>query len=339
MTKYSAMDRFRDALNGKPRDRVPLIPMVSAWAAANFAKLSMAEVSRRPDLIADAHIRAREQTGYDAMFSYADSLYIAEAHGCKVRYPKTGPIADPLTVTMTCNEDVYQLPVPDVNSSGRIPQILEVVQRLSDYGKGDLPVLGTFEGAFTSLCRVVEPDRILKLVLKNPFLLEKLLDRVNEFLLRFGRALIEHGANVIFIPEPTGSASMISPATFQRFVLPRLQALTAQLDAPCILHICGDTSPILELMGQSGADVVSLDQCMNLASARAALPGLTLGGNVDPIDAFLMGTKEKVVEATRHCLNTAGTSRFVLMSGCGVPPGTSVENMAAFVKTAGEYGV
>ncbi|MBW2309469.1 MAG: hypothetical protein JRF35_00110 [Deltaproteobacteria bacterium] len=64
-----------------------------------------------------------------------------------------------------------------------------------------------------------------------------------------------------------------------------------------------------------------------------------LGGTVDPIDSLLMGTREQVVENTLHCIRTGGISRFMLMSGCGVPPSTSIENLRAMVKTAIDYGL
>ena len=210
---------------------------------------------------------------------------------------------------------------------------------LSAYGKGQIPVVGLFEGPFTTLCRLVEAEQIMRMIFKNRPLLEGLLDRVNGFLLRFGRALIENGANTLIIPEPTASASMISPAVFRAFVLPRLRVLMAELDVPCILHICGDTAPLLEIMGETGAGVLSLDQCMDLSASRARVPRVALGGNVHPIDALLMGTRERVAENTRHCLRSAGTSRFVLMTGCGVPPKTAIENVASMVQAVKEYGL
>ncbi len=333
---YSAMDRFRDALAGKPGDRVPLFPMIAGWAAANFAEVPAPALSRSPDLIAQAQIAAKETLGYDSLYAYADALYIPEAFGCKVRFLETGPLVSPL---MPSIGDARELPEPDVKTSGRLPVILELAEKLGSYSKDRIPVLGMFEGPFTTLCRVVEAEHILRLVYKNPSLLNELLDRIAAFLLQFGRALLESGANVIFIPEPTASASMISPAMFRRFVLPRLQRLTQELPAPCILHICGNTAPLLEPMAHSGADVLSLDQCMDLSAARAASPGVSLGGNVDPVDALLMGTKEKVAEAARKCLQKAGTARFVLMSGCGIPPASPIENVRAMVCAAEEYGL
>jgi [methyl-Co(III) methanol-specific corrinoid protein]:coenzyme M methyltransferase len=177
------------------------------------------------------------------------------------------------------------------------------------------------------------------MIYKHPPVLETLLDRVTAFLIDFSRALIDNGANIIFLPEPTASAAMISPATFHKFVLPRLQAITRKLDVPCVLHICGDTSPLLEYIGQAGADVISLDQCMDLAESRSMVPDAVLGGNVDPLNALLYGSQEQIAENTINCLQTAGIRHFVLMSGCGIPPGVPLENVAAMVKAAKAYGL
>ena len=339
VVSYTAMDRFKDALKGIPRDRVPLFPMIAGWAAANFSDVSLFHMATRPDLIVEAQIKAKESLGYDSLYAYADPLYVPEAFGCNVRFLETGPLVDPLRLSIASIEDVSKLPRPDVGSDGRLPVILQVAKRLNAYGKGQIPVVGLFEGPFTTVCRLVEAERIMRMIYKNRPLLEALLDRVNGFLLEFGRALIENGASILLIPEPTASASMISPTMFREFVLPRLQTLMAQLDVPCILHICGDTTPLLEMMGESGAGVLSLDQCMDLSTSRAGAPHVALGGNVHPIDALLMGTREKVAENTRHCLDTAGTSRFVLMTGCGVPPKTPIENVRSMVQSAKEYGL
>lgn len=252
---YSALERFHDALKGRPQDRVPIFPMIAAWAAVNFSDSPPAQLARKPQRVVDAQIKAMESVGYDAFFAYADPLYIPQAFGCNVRF------------------------------------------------------------------------------------LEAILDHVTAFLIEFSRALIENGANVIFLPEPTASAAMISPAAFRKLVLPRLQTITDKLDVPCILHICGDTSPVLDSIGQTGADVISLDQCMNLSESRSTLPGAVIGGNVDPINSLLNGSQNKIAEDTLNCLRTAGTDRFILMSGCGVPPGTPVEKVAVMVKTAKAYGM
>ena len=336
---YSTLDRFVDAIKGEPKDRVPIFPMIAAWAAVNFSDSPPAELARDSQRVVDAQIRAMEAVGYDAFYAYANPLYIPQAFGCDVRFLETGPVADPLPLSITCLEDIEKLPVPDPLKSEPLAGALEIIQGLSHYGAGNIPVLGLFEGPITTACRIFEAELIMRMIYKNPPVLEALLDRVTTFLIDFSRALVDNGANVIFLPEPTASAAMISPVTFRKFVLPRLQAITRKLDVPCVLHICGDTSPLLEDIGQAGADVISLDQCMNLAESRSRVPDAVLGGNVDPINALLNGSQEQIAEDTFNCLQMAGTRHFVLMSGCGVPPGAPPENIAAMVKAAKVYGL
>lgn len=333
------MKRFMDALSGEPKDRVPIFPSISGWAARNFSNVPLSEMVLDPKLIIDAQIKAMEAVGHDALFACADALYIPEAFGCHVRFPPTGPIADPLAIEIHSLEDLSRIKIPDPRKDGRFPIIHETIRGLNAYGRGNVPVLGLFEAAFTTTCRLIEPDVILRMVYKNRTLLETLLDMINDFLIDFGKALIESGANALFIPDPTASSTMISPVMFKQIVLPRLQHLLRNLDVPCILHICGDTSPILRFMGETGADVLSLDQCMEFTASRGTVPEAVLGGNVDPVQSLLMGTRELVEKDTLNCLRTAGTRRFVLMSGCGVPPNTPVENLKTMVETGKAFGL
>jgi MtaA/CmuA family methyltransferase len=336
---YSPIERFHDALKGKPRDHVPLFPMIAGWAAANFSDVPPSRLASDAGLIVQAQIRAREAAGYDPFFAYANALHVPGAFGCNVRFPGTGPISDPLPFTFSTVEDVEKMLVPDSRNNPALSLILEVVEGLTSYGKGEIPVLGAFEGAFTTACRLFDADVVLRLVLKKRPILEALLDKINGFLLGFGKALVEKGANALFIPEPTASASMISPRVFRELVLPRLRGLLRELEVPCILHICGDTTITLDAMAETGFHVLSLDQCMDLGQARSRLPGVVLGGNVDPIKSLLMGSRQQVVDDTLNCLRSVGTGKYVLMTGCGVPPHASLENVKAMIETAVEYGL
>ena len=119
---YSDMDRFKDALKGIPRDRVPLFPMIAGWAAANFSDFSLfSHGYRRPDLIVEAQIKAKESLGYDSLYAYADPLYVPEAFGCKVRFLETGPLVDPLRLSIASIEDVPSCPARCPGPTGGFP--------------------------------------------------------------------------------------------------------------------------------------------------------------------------------------------------------------------------
>ena len=339
MAAYTSLDRFQDALTGRPRDRVPVLAGTSLWAAGNFPGSSFQEIASDPDLIVRAQLWARDAIGYDALYPSADPLTIAEAFGCKVRFLDTGPLVDPLPNPIESTEDVERLPFPDPAKDGRLPVLLEAARGLKAKSRGEVPIVGLFEGPFTNSCRIIEAERVLRMIYKKPEVLGALLDRVNEFLVNLGEALLERGVNMFYIPEPTASSTMISPRMFSQWVLPRLQRLTGRLKVPVILHICGDTRPILSHMAKSGAGILSLDQCMDMAESRRLAPDVTLAGNVDPVRSLLMGDPESVKADTFRSLRSAGTERFVLMPGCAVPPKTPVENLRAMVEAAAEFGL
>jgi MtaA/CmuA family methyltransferase len=333
------MRRFQDALTGRPGDRVPVFAGTSLWAASNYPEATFQEIASDPELIVKAQVWALEVVGSDALYAGADPLAIAEAFGCRVRFLETGPLVDPLPISIDRPEDIEKLPCPDPRKTGRLPILLEAARQLNKKTQGEMPLIGICEGAFTNTCRIIEAERILRMIYKKPQILETLLDKVNEVLFGIGQALIECGVNILYIPEPTASSAMISPKMFCKFVLPRLQRLTRGLSVPVILHICGDTQFILHAMGQSGARVLSLDQCMDLSKARAMTPDLVLAGNVDPVKTLLMGDPETVNRDALGCLQSAGTDRFILMPGCAVPPRTPVENLRAMVKAAVDFGL
>jgi len=328
-----------DALRTRPFDHVPVLPFLAGWAAAHFSKDPPALIYRDPQRMAEVQIKAQETLGFDGLFGHLDPLHIPEAFGCPVHFTKTGPLAQPLQLPLETIEQAEALSFPDPRHSGRLPEILQTARLLADYGQDRVPFIGLLEGPFTSTCRLFETARIMRMLYRNQPVLNRLLDRVTEFLLLFAQALRDQGARFLLIPEPTASASMISPRLFDEWVLPRLQRIMRNIHLPCILHICGDTSPLLGAMAQTGARVLSLDQCMDLKTARAGIQEVALGGNVDPVKSLLLGSTQMVKEDTWNCLRQAGTERFILMSGCSVPPGTPEKNIRAMIEAAREYGL
>jgi uroporphyrinogen-III decarboxylase len=57
------------------------------------------------------------------------------------------------------------------------------------------------------------------------------------------------------------------------------------------------------------------------------------------VKSLLLGSTQTVKEDTWNCLRQAGTERFILMSGCSVPPGTPEKNIRAMIEAAREYGL
>src|ERR1039458_777469 len=74
-------------------------------------------------------------------------------------------------------------------------------------------------------------------------------------------------------------------------------------------------------------------------SGASASSSHVLFGNIDPSGVLANGTVEEVREATRQLISTwKPGGRFILNSGCAIPPTTPPENIRAMIETARECG-
>ena len=312
-------------------EEVPAIPTVSRWVA-RFSGFPLKELLFNPEAMVKAQIKAQKAIGYDALFAYYDALYVPEAFGGHLIFRTTG--ADVSPIDLNNEEEVEALPMPDIRKDGRLPLILNFAERLVQFPKREVPVLGLFEGPFTTSARILGAEKMMRGLMKNRAMVERMLEKVGRLLSDFGQALFKIGIDGLIIADPVGSSTMISPKFYKEFVLPPLQRLIEDLGGPIILHVCGDTQSILTLMAESGANILSLDQCMNLNLAKQIIAGRCgIGGNVDPM-VLLSGTPEDVRRETLRCLEQGGKKGYVLMAGCAVPAETPFENLKTMIEVA-----
>src|SRR5690606_19158762 len=128
---------------------------------------------------------------------------------------------------------------------------------------------------------------IKRLMYDEPRLLHRLLDKIAQTTILYLNAQIEAGAQVVQLFDSWGG--IVSRDLYQQFILPYHQQVFTGLnraDTPAILYVNGSRG-ILDLMAQSGADVVSVDWLTSLTDARAIVGNdLTLQGNLDPNALF-----------------------------------------------------
>ena len=329
------IDLFRKVMAYEEVDEVPAIPSVSGWVA-RFSGTPLKDLIRNPEAIVRAQINAQKAIGYDALFAYIDPLYIPESFGCSLVFLTSGADVSPLPINS--EDNVKALPLPDIRRDGRIPVILRVAEELVQSPGRQVPVLGLVEGPFTTSSRILSAEKMMKALIKNRSMVERLIEKVNQLLLQFARALREIGIDGWIIADPVSSSTMISPQLYLKFVLPPLKDLIEEAGIPTILHVCGNTTPILPLMAETGAKILSLDQCMDLHLANETLASRCgIGGNVDPIQTLLLGTPEDVRRETVKCLKQGGKKGYILMAGCAVPPDTPLENLKAMIETNKEH--
>ena len=324
---------FQKAMAFEEVDEIPVIPLMSGWIA-RFSGIPFESLIRDPGSVVRIQVAAQEAVGYDALFGGMDAVFVPEAYGCSVTCSSSGAL-DALTLHVETPEDVETLPIPNIRKDGRFPAMLEIADRLVNLRGRKVPVLCGVEGPFTNCARIIGTEKVMRAVKKSMPLVERLLQSVEKTLSRYAHALEEIGVDGLIVADPCGSTTMVSPLIFREVVFPALQRFIMSTSIPVILHVCGDTYPILGTMAETGASVLSLDQCMDLDSAKRQIAcRCGIGGNVDPINVLLQGSVEDVKRETERCLRVGGKRGFVLMPGCSVPPDTPIENLRAMVRNA-----
>ena len=329
----TSRERVLAVLRGEQADRPPVTP-TGGWWVAQASGLPLPQVFARGEVLAAAHLEVQRQTGYDAVYTYFDALAMPEAFGCRVVLKEFGgpSIAEELPLE---GGGMLDRPVPDPRRDGRLPEILKAASILAERTRGSLPVMALFEGPFTTASRLLGATTFLLLMMDDSALTKRVIAKVADALIAFGRALAAAGADAVIMPDPVTSTDLVSPDQSAEFAFPEIRRVIEALPVPVILHICGKTVPILGVMAASGARLLSLDQAVDLREARNVVGWqIALGGNVDPVRIMERGTPGEVTAAGWAAIAAGGPRRFNLMAGCALPPATPLENVRALVAAA-----
>ena len=129
-------------------------------------------------------------------------------------------------------------------------------------------------------------------------------------------------------------AGQLSPQDYDVFALPYQQQVVRKVKAihpntPLILYISGSAG-VLERMGQSGVDIVSVDWTVDMAEARRRLGSeMKVQGNIDP--GVLFGSQAFIKERIIDTIRKAGNQGHILNLGHGVLVGTPEDNVTLFL--------
>ncbi|MDR0851945.1 MAG: methylcobamide--CoM methyltransferase [Clostridiales Family XIII bacterium] len=214
---------------------------------------------------------------------------------------------------------------------GRIGVISEAVSRLRDLGS-EIPVIGTVSGPVSTAASIVDPMPYLKALRKDPENAHKVMDYVTDFLIAYAELLIESGADVIGIADPTATGEILGPKMFAEFAVPYLNRITDAVhkrNRKLILHICGDMGPVKQHIPALRADAISTDAMVNLKGLKAEEPDLITMGNLSTY-MLEFGNPDKV-SARAEVLIRDGID--IIAPACGLSTSTPIANLRAFTDT------
>ncbi len=325
----NSVARLASRIRGEAVDRAPNFDIVMAFAAHQIGE-PLASFYLDYRVLTRANLATAEKFGLDIVQAISDPYREAADCGTEIEFPPDGlPLRrHPLLVEPA---DLARLRIPAPADGRRMSDRLEGVRLLHERATGELPVMGWVEGAL-ALANVLRGDTALMMDLYDrPAWVQELLEVCTVAQIAFARAQVEAGADIIGLGDAI--ASQVSPGMYARFALPgeqRIFRAVREMGAICRLHICGDTTHIVALMGQTGADIVDLDWMVDLRSAAECYgaTGPALCGNFDPVEIMLRGSEDQVCQAVAECLRGGGT-RCISAAGCEIPDLTPERNLHA----------
>jgi MtaA/CmuA family methyltransferase len=333
-------ERIGHALRGEWPDRVPVM-LHNFMMAAREAGYTMGRFRSDPAAIASSFIRAVERYEYDGIVVDVDTVTLAGAVGVPVDAPEDEP-ARARGGMIGSLEEVRGLPPADIRNFPGVQVWLEGVRLLKRHFGEEVYVRGNCDQCPFTLASLIRGIDGWMMDLLDP---EKeggaraLLEYCTSVTSQFIRLMGETGADMTSNGDSVAGPELVSPSMFRRFALPydrRIAETSHALGLPYILHICGNTSSILEDMIATGADGLEIDYKTDPRRAHDALKGRAVFvGNIDPSGVLALGTPAMVEEKTLELLRIfADTPRFILNAGCAIPPITPSGNLHAMIRTA-----
>ncbi len=295
------------------------------------ANLPLEALFCHPELAAEISLLPK-RLGVDAIIVFQDILTPLAPMGARFVF-RPGPV---LETPIRSASDIDRLREYDPRAElDFMAKSLQLVRQALD---GDLPLLGFAGAPLTLAFFLIEggspgkaPKRATALMEDDPSLFHRLLERLADMTADYLAMQIEAGADAVQLFESV--ADMVSRAQYEEFAHRYHRRIFSQLQrrAPTILF--AKERPEVELMVESGADVLSVGRCVDLAEAkrrfgdRVAFQGnvdnrLLVGGSIDEIDA-----------AVRRCVQAGGREGHILNLNHGLLKETPLDNVRRLVET------
>lgn len=306
---------------------VPLMGYPGVRATGHTAREALTDVATHVESV----LFLERRYNPPCIFHVMDLTVEAEALGLPVVFEGDGP-PSVAGHTVSRPADISALAVPDPLRDGRMPLLLEVVRKMSDEVSG---LVGAYAiGPFTLAAELCGAEELAVRTITDRGFAESLIGFSTLVVERYARALAGAGAGVVAFLEPT--SVILSPGAFGDLCLEPLRRAASAARAGGafpVLHICGDSTHLLDRMVACGLDGLSLDSPADLERAFDSAPAdMLVIGNVDPVGVMVEGDTEAVRQAAAALLHDFGNrANFILGTGCDLPAETPLENIDALM--------
>jgi len=340
MAYFGVLEDIQSAVELKIPKRVPIFA-ISELFDVRMCGLSHGEYTRNADKMARCRIEAVKKFDYDWSCGWPDDYMEFEPLGIKLKGEENVPFA-PYEYPPISWATFKNLKIPKFQNDGRMPAFLEVISRIKDALGDTICLTGRVAAPFSSVALLCGVERSLVLLIDNSELFKKTADFFIEFMIAWGKAQIQAGADAVWLGDCVASSGFISTEHYSEFAAEGAAKVSEALkkEGAFVFYHAGESSLAhLELMADVQPSALSIGGKIDIKKAKETVgKRICLLGNIHGINTLQLGTPEEVERETMRIMKVGKKGGgYIFNSEEGIPRETPEENMRTMLQTAKRY--
>jgi [methyl-Co(III) methanol-specific corrinoid protein]:coenzyme M methyltransferase len=282
--------------------------------------------------MAELALAGHEVAGFDTVMPEYSVHQESKALGCTVDWGSRDRMPDAKDFPYA---DFSEIRIPEnFLEMPSVKVVLDALAILRRHVGGRVAIWGKVMGPWTLSYHMAGTQNLLLQVgMEEKEKVTKMLRQLMEVTILYANAQLRAGADAVVLADHV-TGSLVGPRTYEEYLLPVHQEVTARIAGPVILHVCGNCSDRLHLFAQSGVDAYHFEWQVDAKAAVEKIGRqISLVGNVNNPRVLLQGTPEDVYEQARYAIR-AGVN--IIGPECAIPLATPLENLKAIVAAARE---
>ncbi|MDD3042261.1 MAG: uroporphyrinogen decarboxylase family protein [Methanosarcinaceae archaeon] len=350
-------ERFVSAFQDKKVDRLPVAPLVCGLARKFVPDCSYRDYTTKAEKYAESVYAGIKYFNIDNFVGLTDLCVVAGDFGAEIRFPEEDTPA-----AVGHLEDYENMEVPEIKEGSRAYNLIQGNKLATEKAHElDAPMTALFEGPMVALTQIMGATRVLSDLQTNPDVVLKGLEKTAEYCKEMTRMMFEEAQpdNLCLVTLWTNNVILGADEymkTEGKILQNEFAPLYKEYDKPVVIHNCADV-PHWELISKWNTQYYSYthypDEVDKGSRDHRYLienygKDVMFGGEVSPV--IFMDNSPEGLEKIRNdtvalqesVLNTLKEngmqSKYVISTGCEVPPKGPCDSITAQTYTVAEKG-